>query len=84
MTSLRRAEAVLAVLTDSPATAYEVGVELGWTTRLASAWLSCLLTAGLVEHRGKIPSSFERARPPYLYGITKSGRARTARKTGVY
>jgi predicted ArsR family transcriptional regulator len=77
--SLRRAEAVLDALALCPATAYELGVELGWPTRLASAWVSCLLTEGLVEHRGKVPSSFESARPPFLYGLTKSGEQRRAR-----
>lgn len=75
--SLRRAEAVLDALATAPSTAYEIGVELGWPTRLASAWLSSLLTDGLVEHRGQVPSAFDPpARPPFLYGITRRGELR--------
>jgi hypothetical protein len=78
--SLRRGEKVLDALADCPSTAYELGIALGWPTRLASAWVSNLLVEGLVEHRGKIPSPFDPpARTPFLYGLTESGERRRAR-----
>ena len=58
-------------LAKCPATAFELGVALGWPTRRASAWLSFLTCAGEAEHVGQI-QQVEGARPAYLYRLNRA------------
>ncbi len=79
----RKFEQVRRELATAPATAYELGVELGWVEqhgdrrgmRLASAWCANLLHRGEVEHVGQVERD---GRKSWLYGLTAKGRAKLA------
>lgn len=65
------------------ATAYELGVALGWVDahgdrkgmRLASAWCANLLHRGEVQHVAQVERD---GRKSWLYGLTAKGRAKLA------
>jgi hypothetical protein len=69
-------------LAEGPATAYELGVALGWVEehgcrrgmRLASAWCANLLWRGHVKHVAQVRQS--NGHLSWLYELTPKGRAR--------
>lgn len=75
-------ERVRRELSNGPATAYELGVALGWVEehgdrkgmRLASAWCANLLWRGQVTHVARVRGS--NGRLSWLYGLTSKGRVR--------
>lgn len=75
-------EKVRRELANGPATAYELGVALGWVQkegerrgmRLASAWCANLLWRGQVAHVGRIRGS--NGHQSWLYGLTPKGQGR--------
>lgn len=82
MPDLSKFEQVRRELAEAPATAYELGVALGWVEkhgerhgmRLASAWCANLLWRGQAEHVARVRGS--NGRLSWLYGLTPKGRVR--------
>lgn len=85
---MTKCEQVIAELAETPATAYELGLALGWVDehgerrgmRLGSAWCSNLMQRGLAEHAGQVERD---GRKSWLYRLTPKGRARLTRLLSV-
>jgi hypothetical protein len=63
-------------LAKCPATAFELGVALGWPMRRASGWCANLLCEGEVKHAGQVRAG---KRLSYIYALTEKGQLRLRR-----
>jgi predicted ArsR family transcriptional regulator len=66
---MSRIQQVKAILSDAPATAQEVALELETTPRIAAAHIQILVRRGQVKKAGEMPRAEKGGRVPFLWEL---------------